>query len=448
MNFYEEKFFCLNYDLIFIIFNFISYNLIIKKKEGKIKMTLASAILRAWDECAAVFNATGYSFFKIEAHVVCTLVLIILFNYQLNSSDQTESRIAWFRLVFVQILYCISGIIRVFIDIEIIPKSPMSQYLGTAINFGLFVCICWLVFVYVELYQKSTLMNSLKNKILVVSPLIFTVIMLGIIPFTGLYSKITDEIMTSGTFFIFMFLMNLIYPLISLIFSIYRRKKMTKYERDTIPGIAIYYPAIFLICGPLQAFNWRVPFLCYAILVADIFVYINYADSLVSVDPLTKIPNKNGMIRYLSERLRELNNEENENEDKNLLYVFAVDIDGLGTINSHYGRSEGDKVLILTARALKKFRDEAHTCYASRYYGDEFMIIAEIQDKDELEIFVEHIKNYINNAAVSEGLPYHLRVNIGWSVYKKFSKTESISGLIEEAEKMLDEKREQKRVFN
>ena len=204
-------------------------SLINVNEKGLPSFKYASAILRAWDECAAVFNTTGYSFFKIEAHIVCTLVLIILFNYQLNSSDQTESRITWFRLVFVQILYCISGIIRVFIDIEIIHKSPLSQYLGTAVNFGLFVCICWLVFVYVEIYQKSALMDSLRNKILVVSPLIFTVIMLAVIPFTGLYSKMTGEIMTSGTFFIFMFFMNLIYPLASLILSIYRRRKMTKY---------------------------------------------------------------------------------------------------------------------------------------------------------------------------------------------------------------------------
>lgn len=402
-------------------------------------MTTASAILRAWEEGTAVFNTTGYSFFKIEAHVVCTLVLIILFNYQLHSSDQTEPRIAWFRLVFVQILYCISGIVRVLVDINIIPKSPLSQYLGSAVNFGLFVCICWLLFVYVELYQKSTLMNSLKNKILAVSPLIFTVIMLIIIPFTSLHSEVADEIMSSGKFFIFMFLMNLIYPLASLILSIMRRRKMTKYERGTIPVTAIYYPAIFLVCGPLQAFNWRVPFLCYAILVADIFVYINYADSLVSVDPLTKISNRNGLVQFLTHKLID------ENENPEDLYLFAIDVNDLNSINTLYGRSEGDRVLILMADALQKFKDEEHNCYIARYFGDEFMIVANIQDNDEFELFIEHIRNYINNMAMSENLAYRLRVNIGWAKYEKYSRTETISGLIEEADKILNEKKEQRK---
>ena len=402
-------------------------------------MTTASAIMRAWREGTAVLETTGYSFFKIEAHIVCALVLVILFNFQLHSSDQTEPRIAWFRLVFVQILYCLSGIVRVLVDIEIIPKSPLLQYLWSAINFGLFVCICWLVFVYVELYQKSTLMNSLKNKILVISPLIFTVAMLAVIPFTSLYSDISDEIMSSGKFFIFMFLMNLIYPLASLILSILRRRKMTKYERGTIPVTAIYYPAIFLVCGPLQAFNWRVPFLCYAILIADIFVYINYADSLVSIDPLTKIPNRNGLVQFLSHKL----GEESENPEE--LYLFAIDINDLNAVNTLYGRSEGDRVLILIANALQKFRDEEHNCHISRYFGDEFMIVADVQSNEELELFIEHIRNYINNAAMSEGLAYHLRVNIGWARYEKYSRTETISGLIEEADRILNEKMEQRK---
>ena len=214
---------------------------------------------------------------------------------------------------------------------------------------------------------------------------------------------------------------------------------MTKYERGTIPVTAIYYPAIFLVCGPLQAFNWRVPFLCYAILVADIFVYINYADSLVSVDPLTKISNRNGLVQFLTHKLID------ENENPEDLYLFAIDVNDLNSVNTLYGRSEGDRVLILMADALQKFKDEEHDCYIARYFGDEFMIVANIQDNDEFELFIEHIRNYINNMAMSENLAYRLRVNIGWAKYEKYSRTETISGLIEEADKILNEKKEQRK---
>ena len=64
----------------------------------------------------------------------------------------------------------------------------------------------------------------------------------------------------------------------------------------------------------IQSFNWKIPVFCYAIMIADIYVYIKYSDSLVSIDPLTKIANRNGLTFILSEYLRKLNTAEKEPE--------------------------------------------------------------------------------------------------------------------------------------
>ncbi len=213
---------------------------------------------------------------------------------------------------------------------------------------------------------------------------------------------------------------------------------MTRYERDTVPVMAIF-PAFFMVCGPLQDIEWRVPFLCYVIVVSDIFVYISYADSLVSVDPLTKIPNRNELIRVLAERMKQGGLES--------LHIFTVDIDGLDVLNARYGRQEGDRILVTVAEALKKFQAEEHPCQFSRYYGDEFILTADISDPDERELFTEHIRNYISNAAMSAGLQRRVHVNIGWAKYEPYSRTETISGLIEEAEKMMHDEQELRR-FN
>ena len=200
------------------------------------------------------------------------------------------------------------------------------------------------------------------------------------------------------------------------------------------------YPALFFLFAAIQSLNWKMPLLCYVVMASDVFVYINYSDSLVSIDPLTKIPNRNGLIRYLTERMKK--------EDTNNLYVFAVDIDDLDSINANYGRSEGDRALIVTANALKKFRNEAHKCYASRYYSDEFVIVSDIETEEELELFTEHVRNYISNAAITNGLAYYLRVSIGYSHYEKYSRTETITGLIEEADKAMTENKEQRKFQN
>lgn len=400
-------------------------------------MSLEDTLSKIWAESSAVFTNSGYSFFKIEAHVVCAAVLVILFYRQQNSSDQTEARLTWSRLLFVQILYCISGIIRVLIDVDIIPKTIASQYVITAVNFGLFGCMCWLVFMYIELYQISKLLESGTRRLISALPFAFNTAMLVLSAFTGWFVSFDNGDMERGILYPLMMAINFAYPVAAVFLSVRRRKKMTLYERNTIPVMAIY-PAFFMICGPLQDINWRIPFLCYVIVISDIFVYISYADSLVSVDPLTKISNRNELMRVLSDRLI-------KNENTETLHVFAVDIDELGTVNANYGRQEGDKILVMTADALKKFSREEHNCYISRYYGDEFILTADINDDEERELFAEHIRNYVSNAAMSMKLPYHVRVNIGWSKFEHYSKTETISGLIEEAEKMMNENKEQRK---
>lgn len=395
------------------------------------------SLLTIWEETEAVFTNAGYSFFKIEAHVVCTAVLIILLYRQQNSSDQTETRLAWSRLLFVQILYCIAGIIRVLVDVNIIPKNFATRHAAAALTFVLFGAMCWLVFMYVELYQKSQLVNSKRNRAIIALPFAFNVAVLIVSGFfPGIFADFSGRTYTRGTLYPIMMLIDLAYPVAGLILSLMRRRRMTRYERNTIPVIATF-SALFMICGFLQELNWRVPFLCYVVLVSDILVYMSYTDSLVSIDPMTKIANKNSLMQKLSERLGR--------ENSDMLHVFAVDVDSLGQINSTYGRNEGDRVLILVAGALRKFSLEEHKCEIFRYYGDEFVLVADVADEEERELFAEHIRNYVSNASMSAKFPFHLRISVGWAKYEPYSKTESISGLLDEAERVLSEAKEQRR---
>ena len=405
------------------------------KKVSIYNMSLASALLNIWHDGAAAFSSSGYSFFTLEANLVCMVIIAVLFSRQQNSSDQTEAGIVLVRLMFIQIVYCLSWILRVLSDVSVLPGTLASQYVFTAINLAVFSVMCWQVFVYSELYQKSQTLETFGTKFLLAIPCIFNILMLIASPFTGLYFSITGEKITRGVLYPVMIALCIGYVIVAFMLTLIRRSRMTRYERDSFPLMAVY-PAIFAFFGILQTLNWKMPLMCYAIVIADILVYLSYVDGLVSVDPLTKIANKNGLARHLAERL-------GQPEPENL-HVFAVDVEDMSTINSAHGRLEGDRALILVAGALKKLREEEHDCFISRYYGDEFMVTAEIQDKEELDLFIEHIRNYVNNAGISERLPYHLRVSIGWSKYEAFSRTETISGLIGEADRALAEGIEQR----
>ena len=406
-------------------------------------MNTAKALLRVWSECKLMFSNTSYALFSIEAFLLCIIILVILLNKHQSASGKSESQIAYGRSLFIQILYCFAGILRILVDVEIIQKSYLSQYLVNAFSFACYSGFCWLIFVYIECSQNAKYLENIYGKIISAIPLLFNILMLLLGPFTGLFIEMQDSDLTGHLLYSLMILINLFYPIVAVIFSFLRVNSMGKYELKNLSVLSIY-PAFLFICGLLKIVNWKIPFLCYAMLISDIFVYINYADSLVSVDPLTKIANRNGLIRVLSGRLR--NGLDNPDELKKLerLYLFAVDVEDLTSINSSYGRSEGDRALVVVANALKKFRDQEHPCYVSRYYGDEFMLIGNIKDDEELKLFIEHIKNYVNNETVTVKLKYKIRVAVGYAKYENYTKTETLNGLIEEAERALNDFKEQR----
>ena len=398
-------------------------------------MSLASSLIKLWTDSTAAFASSGYAIFTVEANLVCIVIIAVLCFRQHTSSDQSEAGVIWVKLLLVQVIYCISWIFRVFSDVSIFLDSLSAQYTFAAVNLALFNVLCWMIFMYSELSQKSELLSSFRSKIFSALPLLFNIIMLILSPVTMFYWDMSGGTLARGRLYFLMLAMCLGYPVLSVVITLLRRRKMSRYERGALP-LATLCSTIFIVFGALQVLNWKLPILCYVMVIADIFVHLSYADSLVSVDPLTQIPNRNGLIRRLTERLGQ--------DDPDSVYVFAVDVDNLRGINSYHGRAEGDQALIITAEALRKFRDEEHPCSISRYQSDEFIIFTDIYDKEELELFTEHIRNYVSNASIAHRLPYHLRVSIGYARYEQFSRTETVSGLIEEADRALVEGREQR----
>ncbi|MBQ4469445.1 MAG: GGDEF domain-containing protein [Synergistaceae bacterium] len=402
-------------------------------------MSFEAVISKILHDTSQALASTGYALFNIEAHIVCIIILAVLFNRQQNSSDQTEPRVIWSRLLFIQILYCLSMILRVMTDINILPENLTMRYITTSIELIIACFMLWTIFLYSAVSQKSEFIASIKMKFLTLLPVILNAIMLIISPFNNLYIDMSAEVIKPGVLLPLIYISDFAYSVGAVILSVMAQRNANKYERESFSVMTVY-PVFFIIGGWLQLVNWRLLGLCYAIILADILIYINYADSLISVDPLTKIPNRNGFMRSLAERL------DKENTEK--IHLFAVDVEDLSAVNNRFGHSEGDRALITIAEALKKFRNEEHRCYAARYYGDEFIIFADIEDDEELELFTEHIKNYIRNTATKAGIRYNLRVNIGWAKYEQYSRTETISGLIGEAYRSLNDNRASRNFLN
>ena len=99
--------------------------------------------------------------------------------------------------------------------------------------------------------------------------------------------------------------------------------------------------------------------------------------SLVSVDPLTQLSNRHGIMQFLDHKADQLV------RHKRSFALFFIDLDGLKTANDQWGHEIGDNILRDAANRLRDVVRKSDCI--GRLGGDEFLIIAEC-DEHSLKI--------------------------------------------------------------
>src|SRR5699024_10696593 len=137
--------------------------------------------------------------------------------------------------------------------------------------------------------------------------------------------------------------------------------------------------------------------------------YEKTIEKMAYTDPLTKLPNRNQMIKWI---------EENLHEQGNKIAAFFIDIDQFKTINEKYGHLTGD--LILQEVAAKLRNNIRKTDFISRWGGDEFTII--LNNNDSNEAIVQIAKRILNSTSSSFSykqfqIPVSISIGISTGIY-------------------------------
>lgn len=129
-------------------------------------------------------------------------------------------------------------------------------------------------------------------------------------------------------------------------------------------------------------------------------------------DNLTGLPN----LRYFKDKVSNFLDERQQNNNKDLLAVMFLDLDGFKNINDNFGHDVGDLLLIEASQRITACMREND--FAARIGGDEFTIILpEIKTEDDAIA----IANTLNEKV---GFPYDIqgnRLNVTTSIGIAFS---------------------------
>ena len=183
--------------------------------------------------------------------------------------------------------------------------------------------------------------------------------------------------------------------------------------------LSIYAIIAFVIVATLiqELFSFRVAYLGIALGAILLFVHtsefsqirsddvIKEQEKQITTDPLTGLLN-----RYAySNALDEFNTSTPEN-----LAIFLIDINGLKNVNDMFGHEAGDELIIGAANCIKDASKEGSKIY--RIGGDEFILIAEMNDSDA-KAFLGKLD--ANTSAWKGQKSGHLAVSAGYALAKQ-----------------------------
>lgn len=137
-----------------------------------------------------------------------------------------------------------------------------------------------------------------------------------------------------------------------------------------------------------------------------------------SIDPLTKVYNRNKMDEYLQSAC--LNSKNTKN-----LHLLMIDIDDFKYINDHFGHLAGDKVLIFLANIFKKTVRDGDKVF--RFGGEEFVIVVNRTDPTGAVMVAERIMEIVRNSKLLfKEQQMGVTLSIGIAHYEEGDDAESI----------------------
>ncbi len=369
----------------------------------------------------------------VIANCACIVFLSIVIFTLKRGVDKQVSTLLLTRIMLLLVSYFAADSIWVLFECGVFTCGKGTMYIITIIPYVFLLITAWLWFIYCEVVQDNTKILNPPRVILYGIPFLTAIVIL-IIGVFGDYLFIIDEsgYLKYGDLYAVLLSVPFGYLLISSVKAFYRAFTSNRYYDQGIYIAMGVFPITPLVCGVLQAFFLTTPIMCYGATAAVLLLYITAMENRVSTDSLTKINNRNELQRYLSLKMRSRTQKAN-------FYLMILDVDHFKDINDKYGHIEGDRALVTLAEALKiSCSDAKNKAFLSRYGGDEFIVVLEAENEQQIQKTVDEIRETITKLNEESGAAFKLEACIGYAKYD-YDNPVSIPQLIAQADEKLYE---------
>ena len=364
-----------------------------------------------------------------ENNSFCILILVILLvcHYQ-NLDFRPSARI--FRILLISmIFYAVIDMLCGLQENRVLTPANWVVGLMNVLFFYASAAVSYLGFLYAEYELEAKWLGSAKKQFLCAVPML---VLLVTIPLS-LWGKYYFYIDAQGRY-----TKGPLYPLLLILcyghlVVIGLRAMIGLLQKDNYARRAEYISiASFVVlpvgAGIVQAYHTGVSIICLAATVAAVQIFVNLQQARITIDPLTQINNRTKLIQYLDKCV---SHQRTGTERK--LTLCLIDINDFKNINDRFGHLEGDAALVLLAETLKEVGAHIKGLIA-RYGGDEFFIVLEAKDAQEVSAFRRDLLDTLAQHNAQAAKPYNVEISLGFADYDP---SLSIPELIEKADQAL-----------
>ena len=340
----------------------------------------------------------------------CGLVLLTLILHSRVGMGLTATRRRYMRAAILLVIFYAADSLWYAMDCGVLPQNRSVSMLLKSIYFVSSSAAGYSWFVYMETLTGALFTRS-RKRIFFSGALVWVHLVLTVINwFTGILFWEDEALQYSrGPFFGLQYLVVYAYLAIAAFHALYKANH-NYIDRSRYIVIATF-PIIPAISALLQLFYWRIPFNCMAFTLSVLIMYMNELGDQVSREPLTGLANRKHFMHALEEGM-------DAHENDGQLYLFMIDMNRFKRINDTFGHVEGDKAILMTVEALREACSEMHRkIVLSRYGGDEFAIIAELEREEEAKELKKKICSKIEDRNTGILLSYRLSLSIGCARY-------------------------------
>lgn len=298
-------------------------------------------------------------------------------------------------------------------------KVRVIYYSVTILYYILNPLVPMIWYFYVDFYIFRSNSNLSKAQLFMMIPFVANMV-LSIMSAFGNYLFYIDasNMYHRGRLFITTGLICLFYLLISIYLLVSKRKIIKK--EDYLPLLAFALPPT--IGSVIQNFNYGVSLIWVCVTISILIIFLGIQNDRLYRDYLTGLYNRRQLDNFLLTKAQ---------AQGGMISGLMIDIDDFKSINDKYGHKSGDEALISSARILTDtFGKDS---FISRYGGDEFVVIIETKDEQELKAAVNKLLSNVERFNRERQAEYTLRFSIGYDLCT----TDDISSFIERIDKLM-----------